>query len=405
MNESFGTRGTAASQLIRNLEALETPEYVYLYLLTLDGRLFPVHGLPPQGEVSPPEGTPWTRRIKPLMEDALREVLRTRPVDIDVAVRVQITYSALSAIAAELSRVPGHKNIVWITDGVPIELGPNRSDTGDFVDFTPLLRQMSDEFDRCGVAIYPVRQIMLGTPTHIDDGPDLASANGAFPGLGSIDTLDQFAELTGGRPDTGKDIGAAVRQAINDARTSYQIGYYPPEKNWDDKYHKLRVTCTRKGVRIQAKTGYYAWREGPGGKAEEAIESAIPTTFDAAEIGLRATLSPDSKGGRTERLEAHIDAQDVLLVHEGNLYNGQLRLAVVGYDPGGRPLRGPVIPLDLHYSAQERDRALQQGIVFSQNVAITEELKKIRLIVFDRGSNAIGSVTIPVGETAPGKPN
>jgi hypothetical protein len=158
-------------------------------------------------------------------------------------------------------------------------------------------------------------------------------------------------------------------------------------------------------VRIQAKTGYYAWREGPGARAEEAIKSTIPTTFDAAEIGLRATLSPDPTGGRTERLEARIDAQDVLLVHEGNLYNGQLRLAVVGYDPGGRPLRGPVIPLDLHYSAQERDTALQQGILFGQNVTIAEDLKKIRLIVFDRGSNAIGSVTIPVGETAPGKGN
>jgi VWFA-related protein len=404
LNESFDTRGTAANQLIHDLEPLESPDYVYLYLLTVDGRLFPVHGLPSQGEVSPPEATPWTRRIKPLMEDALRAVLRTRPVDIDVAVRVQITYSALSAIAAELSRVPGYKNIVWITDGVPIELGPNRSDTGDFVDFTPLLRQMSNEFDRSGVAIYPVRQIMLGTPTHIDDGPAPAPANGTV-GLGSMDTLDQFAELTGGRPDAGKDIGAAVRQAIGDARTSYQVGYYPPEKNWDDKYHKLHVTCTRKGVRIQAKTGYYAWREGPGAKAEEAIDSSIPTTFDAAEIGLRATLSPDPKGGRTERLEARIDAQDVLLVHEGNLYSGELRLAVVGYAGGDQPWRGPVIPLDLHYSAQERDRALQQGILFGQNVTIAEDLKKIRLIVFDRGSNAIGSVTIPVGETAPGKPN
>jgi VWFA-related protein len=410
LNESFGTRGTAANQLIRDLEALETPEYVYLYLLTLDGRLFPVHGLPPQGAVSPPEGAPWTRQIKPLLEGALRDVQQTRPVDIDVAVRVQITYSALSAIAAELSRVPGHKNIVWITDGVPIELGPNRSDTGDFVDFTPLLRQMSDEFDRSGVAIYPVRQIMLGTPTHIDDGAGPSPGSGpgpanTFTGLGSVDTLDQFAELTGGRPDEGKDIDAAVRQAINDARSSYQIGYYPPETNWDDKYHKLRVTCSRKGVRIEAKTGYYAWREGPGGKAEEAIESTIPTTFDAAEIGLRATLSSDPKGGGTERLEARVDAQDVLLVHEGNLYNGQLRLVVVGYDAGGRPLRGPVIPLDLHYSDEERERALQQGILFGQNVTLAEELKKIRMIVFDRGSNAIGSVTIPVGETAPGEGN
>jgi len=224
-------------------------------------------------------------------------------------------------------------------------------------------------------------------------------------GMGSLDTVDQFAEMTGGRPDAGKDIGAAIRQAISDMRTSYQIAYYPPAKNWDDKFHKIRVTSTRKGVRIQTKTGYYAWREAPGAKSEEAIDSATSTTFDAAEIGLRATLSPDPKGGRTVRLDAHIDTQDVVLVHTGDVYQGELRLAVVGYPPGGRPERGPLIPLDLHYSAQERDKALQQGIGFTQNVTLAEYMKTVRLIVFDRGSNIIGSVTMPVPAAVPGKPN
>src|ERR1035438_304445 len=97
---------------------------------------------------------------------------------------------------------------------------------------------MSEGFDRSGVSIYPVRMVMMGSPD---------SMGGAgTTGLGSIDTLDQFAELTGGRPNAGKDIGAAVRQAISDMRTSYQIGYYPPEKNWDDKFHKIRPTRTRK---------------------------------------------------------------------------------------------------------------------------------------------------------------
>jgi hypothetical protein len=319
--------------------------------------------------------------------------MQTRPVDIDIAVRVQLTYSSLDAIAAELSRVPGRKNIVWITDGVPIELGPNRSDTGDFVDFTPLLRQMSEAFDRCGVAIYPVRQIMLGSPFAT---MGMGSLDTAPTGLGSIDTLDQFAEMTGGRPDAGKDITIAVRQAINDARTSYQIGYYPPEKNWDDKYHKLRVTCTREGVRIQAKTAYYAWREAPGAVSEQAIDSAVGTTFDAAEIGLRATLSPDPKGGRTVRLDAHIDAQDVTLVNAGDRYNGELKLAVIGYAPGERSRPGPMIPLELHYTVQDRDKALRQGISFVQNVTVADAMKFVRLIVFDRGSNAIGSVTMPV---------
>ncbi len=46
---------------------------------------------------------------------------------------------------------------------------------------------------------------------------------------------------------------------------------------------------------------------------EQAINSAVSTTFDAANIELRATLSPDPKGERTVRLDAHIDKQDIVL--------------------------------------------------------------------------------------------
>ncbi len=396
MNERFGTRGVSANQLVHELESMESADFVYLYLLTVNGRLYPVHGLPgPEGQTAAPGGAPWTRNIKPMLDRALRDVMQTRLPEIDVAVRVQLTYAALNAIALQLSRVPGRKSIVWVTDGVPIALGPNRSDTGEAVDFTPLLRAMSEGFDRSGVSIYPVRMVMLGSPQSMG-GP-------GSTGLGSLDTLDQFAELTGGRPDAGKDIGGAVRQAINDMRTSYQIGYYPAEKNWDDKFHKIRVTCSRKGVRIQSKTGYYAWQDAPGARSEQAIDSAMSTTFDAAEIGLRGTLSPLPGSVREVHLEARIDAHDVVMVQEGEQYTGQLRLAVVGFTPGERPERGAVIPLDLRYSAEGRDKALQSGIRLVQNIKVAEETASVRLIVYDRGSNAVGSLTMPVPRP-PAKP-
>jgi len=399
LNQRFGTRGTTANQLVHDLQSLESADYVFLYFLTLDGRLYAIHGLPgPESEPAPAGAPPWTRQIKPLLDRALRAVNQVRPVDeLDVTYRVELTYAALRAVAVELSRVPGRKSLVWLTDGVPIELGPNRSDTGDFVDFTPLLRQMSEAFDRSGVAIYPVRMVMIGSPD---------SMGGAgTTGLGSLDTLDQFAQMTGVRSDAGRDIAGSLRQAITDMRTSYQVGFFPPAENWDNKYHKLRVTCTRKGVRIQAKTGYYAWLDAPGARSGQAIDSAVPTTFDAAEIGLRASLSRDPNGGRTVHLDAHIDAHDIVLVHEGELYNGELRVAVVGYTPGVEPRRGPVTPIDLHLSAQDHDRALKEGIGFVQDMELPEEMEKVRLIVFDRGSNAIGSVTIPVPAAGRSKPD
>jgi hypothetical protein len=130
----------------------------------------------------------------------------------------------------------------------------------------------------------------------------------------------------------------------------------------------------------------------------------MSTAFDAAEIGLRAKLSPDPKGGSAVRLDAHIDAHDVALVQEGDQYEAQLRLAIVGYVPGVLPQPGAPIPLDLHFTAQDRETALQQGIGFVRSVALPADVRAVRLIVFDRGSDAIGSVTLPVPAGAQANP-
>lgn len=87
------------------------------------------------------------------------------------------------------------------------------------------------------------------------------------------------------------------------------------------------------------------------------------------------------------------------------MYRAELRLAVVGYAPAEPTRRGPVTPLDLRYTAQDRDRVLRQGIEFALSVPSPEDVNTLRLIVFDRGSNAVGSVTMPLPENMPGKPN
>ena len=395
MNEGFASRGIAANQIIKTLENLQTADNLYLYILTIEGRLFAVHGLP--GGEEGAEAALWTKQIKPRLDTAMRTVLRNRPLEVDVAIRTQLTFAALDQMGLELSRVPGRKNVVWITDGVPIGLGPNRSDTGEFVDFTPQLRQLSQALERSGVAIYPVRQVMLGSPDGIGATSGGAGATGgAGTGAQSIATLDEFASVTGGRPNLSKDIGAALKQAMNDVRVSYQIGYYAPERNWDGKFHKVRVTCKRKGVRIQAKTGYYARAVPPGEGSEQAIRAVVGTQFDAAEIGLHGTLTADPKDKHSMRLNVRIDAHDIAFGQQGDHSDAQLRVAVVGYLRGGMVEGSPVIPFDLHYSAEEREKARNEGIVFARGVPVSDQVGRLRFIVFDRGSNAIGSLTFPV---------
>src|SRR5579871_174671 len=67
LNESFGSRGYASNELIKELDPLETSDSLYLYFLSVDGRLYPVRGLPgTEGELRSIRGAAWTRQIKPL---------------------------------------------------------------------------------------------------------------------------------------------------------------------------------------------------------------------------------------------------------------------------------------------------------------------------------------------------
>lgn len=385
LNEHFDTRAITSNQIVKDLQRIEAPNGLYLYMLTLEGRIFAVHGLSGPGEVAKPDAAPWTKGIKPLLDGAMNAVLRARPVDIDVNVRVQMTLNALDAIAAQLSVFPGRKSIVWVTDGIPLALTPNRSDTGDFVDYTPALRQLSDAFDRSGTAIYPVQQIMMGSQDGFSGG-----------GIESKAALDEISGLTGGRPTSGKDVGAAVARAMGDSEATYRIGYYASPKTWDSKFHKLRITCTRKGVKIQARTGYYAYPEPVNSRAQRAVDSALASTADAAEIGLAGTATPDPQAPDQVHLALRVDANDVALAQDGDAYSGQLRLVLAGYQPDGRVSNSPLIPFDLHYNAAERDHSLKEGIPFAQDVKIGKDVSKVRMVVFDRGSNAVGSLTIPI---------
>jgi VWFA-related protein len=131
LNQHMDARGPAWNELIHVLQPLESSDGLYLYLLTWASRdpifaLYPVRGLPNSDRLSElPESAPWTRQIKPLLDEAMKAVVKARPIrmDVDVGERVRLTYMALDLLAARMAWIPGRKTIVWITQGVPIRLG------------------------------------------------------------------------------------------------------------------------------------------------------------------------------------------------------------------------------------------------------------------------------------------
>lgn len=396
LNEHMDARGFAWNELIRILQPYETSDGLYLYLLTVDGRLYPVHGLPnPEAAEAPQaQDVPWTRQIKPLLDQAMRAVFRARPVEIeaDIDLRERLTYRALGVLAARLGAVPGRKNIVWITHGIPIMLGPGTTVTGEAWDYTPFLRELSDRLDRANVAIYPVQQVppgmaMPGTP------------EAQHSGLGSEDTLQEFAKYTGGRAkDAQLNIGAAIKAAMNDVRTSYQLAFAPSKEQWDGKFHKLRVTCARKGVRIQTKEGYYAFSaQSPNAiPAKEALETALGAQFDSPEIGITTRISPSDKLAKAVHFRIRIEPADVLLKHEGVEYTAQLQVQMAAFTADDHASQTAIVPVSWQCPEAERDKAMQEGILMQKEMTLPDGIQKVRFVVMDARTGAVGSLTMPI---------
>lgn len=407
VNLAMNQQGYARTQLASVLQKLESTDYVYLYLLTLRGPLA-IRPLP-EGQAETTPGA-WAQNASAMLEDAFGRVNRMTP-DMYAEDRVNLTYMSLESLASRLAAFPGRKSIVWISHGVPITVGTRDSISGTIVDFQPLLRQFSATIDSATISVYPVGDLSahgpedqknLGAFNSVGTAAPVARGIGPQPQKevevtgGGIDTLTQMANMTGGRVHLNNDIGAAVRQATDDARLNYTIGYYTDE--WDNKFHKVRLNCSRKGVKILVKEGYYAYASASAEQEKATLDGATWSPLDAGEIGIRVATSPSPKVAQGVHLQIKINANDVRMMRaqDQDRFTGQIAVAYASYDADGRATLAPPAAFPFHMTGEQRKGALQNGMTLSQDRPIADSVKRVRVIVFDRTANTVGSVTIPV---------
>ena len=75
-----------------------------------------------------------------------------------------------------------------------------------------------------------------------------------------ISVMDRVARETGGAHIDAEttDAHTYFRQIAEELRTSYELGYYPTDPLKDDSFRKIVIKPKRDGVKVRAKTGYFA---------------------------------------------------------------------------------------------------------------------------------------------------
>ena len=239
LNLNMAGRGVVWQSIRQAMPEMPASDALYLYLLVKDGSVYPVHGLPPIAGGQEPSDAAWIHNIGPLLNTAMNKVNQLRPTDLETQVnlRFQATYKALEKIGGDMAVIPGRKELIWATYGIPSSI---RFVGSNWFDCTPLLRQLAARYNQANIAIYT-----------LDPGINLNR------GQLNRDTLDILTGITGGRSLGTSDIRAAAVRAVADSRASYSLTYMPPTDVQAGKFRKVRVMAERKGIHIQAEEGYF----------------------------------------------------------------------------------------------------------------------------------------------------
>ena len=215
--------------------------------------------------------------------------------------RVKLTTAAFETIASHLAGVRGRKNLVWVSSSFPIWIEETHSTTT----FTKELSDAAKAINGANIAVYAVDARQMIPPFALAATEPTKEISGARPydadfpkssfekDMRSVDTLQSIAEFTGGRAfSVLGNIGKGIRQAVEDSRLTYVLGYYPVNANWDGAYHDIKVTVNRPGATVRARKGYYATRIEPVNPAttQAALLEAIRSPLEATGLGVTARV-------------------------------------------------------------------------------------------------------------------
>ena len=322
------------------------------------------------------------------------------------------TLRSLVAIANHLERIPGRKNLVWVSGSFPVWIGrdrvrlPERPSPGE-QDLWPEIDRAARALNRANLAVYPVDARGLMAP--LDYQPERAAISREMQlvdrsGFAAMNTL---AERTGGEAFyNDNDLGRAFRRAAGDSRVAYRLGYQPSHEDWNGKFREIKIAVTRPEVRLRYRRGYFAQPDEPDDDwyRSGVLGAAMWSPVDATRLGL--TVRPFPAAPETLDLDIRIDARDVSLQPVAGGWQGRLDVWLVQLGPGDELLDTVSHVAGLSLDARTFDEVRQSG-----ELPLMERLKRdrkavlLRVLVRDVVSGALGSVSIPLDRVGPRPPN
>lgn len=326
------------------------------------------------------------------------------------------TLTTAAFVIDSLKEIPGHKNLVIISGGIPIlEVSTSGS---VYSNVSYILNQLSDDAMRAGVVVNTLDPRGLSatpgvagfeaTPARsaLDMNLDPAFGRGGtqsqavFGGMlagGSEHLgLSTVANATGGVSVVNTNNFEAGMEKILARSQGYYLLAYTPSGNFDRKFHKIEVKVRRSGAKVYSHAGYVAREEQPAAAPrtkEEEVAAAAKSPLTKRDIDVTPNVTMKLLPPNKAAVDVHmrIEAGNLHFTQAGGKY--QTSLDVVGFlfDQYGRRKGGFSETINLDLTAESYQRALAEGLTYSASTELPPGYYQVRSVVREAGSGSLGT--------------
>ncbi|SNT34550.1 VWFA-related domain-containing protein [Granulicella rosea] len=316
--------------------------------------------------------------------------------------RMAQTLGILGQIADASHGAAGRKNVVWVGNGYPsvdtTQFGPE-----DQAKLSAVVQTVTARMLASRVALYVVDPGGVHAQTQEDDSQDGATVGGTFGnGLGPLSgklEFTNFAAATGGEVFSERnDIDRAVEQGLRDAANYYTLSYTPTTDNQDAAaYRHIRIVMKDKSLHAITRAGYFP---GPppvekvpdagsrsSGQLKWDIAAAAQTTLPYD--GLNVKAAPSSSGYRINVVAKQLTWKD----QPDGSRHAEVTIMAVCFNEKDKQLSHDAKELTESIRATDDiEHGVRAG--FAMPLKIPANTKRIRFVVRDQGTGAIGTVDV-----------
>jgi VWFA-related protein len=355
--------------------------------------------------------------------NSVSETYREAEMD-RLQMRVEQTLQSLAAMATWLGRLPGKKNLYWLSAGFPLSAQPQTMRNG--VDDRPsekwlqsysLLQHATDtRLESARVAVFPLdvrgNQELQGIDTADVQGSLYATPGGAVRYSDDVNQarqridsehaeMEEIAEQTGGVARYNRnDLAQQLGDQFSQAQTYYTLSYSPTDKNWNGKYRKINLKLKDGSYKLHYRRGYFAnTPQTPANQTDSFTLSMRNGSPETTSILFKVRLDKNIAG----KLGLHytVDSHTLTLVDApDNSKSAKINCAVVEYDEAGSLLGTSTVQVNAVVRPDQISLLEASGFPANQQVPLLPNATRLAIGIQDANTGSFGTLQITVRPAA-----